>query len=53
MRAVCGLVAMLSAITTLTIEAPSTALMTIASRMAGNAISASIRRISGLSSRRK
>ena len=52
-RAVCGVVATESAITTLVTEAPSTALTIIASTIDGKAIRASIRRMSGLSSRGK
>jgi hypothetical protein len=48
-----GVVATDSAMTTLTTEAPSTALTVMASRMAGKAISASMRRMTGLSSARK
>ena len=53
MRAVCGVVAIESAMMTLVTEAPSTALTVIASRIAGKAMKASIRRMIGLSSARK
>ena len=53
MRAVCGVVAIDSAITTLVTDAPSTALTAIASTIEGNAISASITRIMRLVEARK
>ena len=53
MRAVCGVVASESAITTLVTEAPRVALTAMASRIAGKAIQASIKRMTGLSSARK
>ena len=53
MRAVCGVVAIDSAIITLTTDAPSTALIAIARMIGGNAMNASIRRMSGPSSLRK
>ena len=45
MRAVCGIVAIDSAMMTFTTDAPSTAATAMARTMAGKAISASIRRM--------
>jgi len=53
MRAVCGVVAIDSAMMTFGTEAPSTALTVMARRMAGKAIRASIRRMMRLSRARK
>ena len=53
MRAVCGVVAIDSAMMTFGTEAPSTALTVMARRMAGKAIRASIRRMMRLSGARK
>ena len=53
MRAVCGVVAIDSAMMTFITDAPRTAATAMARRMAGNAIRASMRRMIGLSSGRK
>ena len=53
MRAVCGVAAIDSAMTTFTTEAPRTELMAIAKMIDGNAMNASISRMMGPSKRRK
>ncbi len=50
MRAVCGVAAIDSARITLNTDAPSTALIAIARMIDGNAMNASIKRMTGLSS---